>query len=430
MKKSKFVKSTIILIIGGFITKILGMIIKIVMTRLVGTEGIGLYMMISPTFMLLITLAQLGFPIAVSKLVAEDRGNNKNIVFSIIPISIIINIIIIIFLLFFSGFLATTLLKDPNLKIPLLCVGLVLPFISISSILRSYFFGKQKMIPHVVSNITEDIIRLITLIIGIPIFLAKGIYNAISFIVLSNIFSEITSIVVLFIFLPKNFTLTKKDITPNTQNIKDVFNIGLPSTGSRLLGNISYFFEPIIVTNILLSIGYTNNFIVTEYGILNGYVMPFLTLPSFFTAAISQALLPVVSNSYSRKDYKYTSQKIKQAIFFSLLIGIPATIIFLLFPSMLLKIIYNTTEGVNYIKVLAPIFILQYIQSPLTTSLQAMGKAKCAMVGTLIGIIIKILALFIFLNLRIGLWGLVIAISASTIFITLHHIYYIKKYLN
>lgn len=430
MKKSKFIKSTIILIIGGFITKILGMIIKIVMTRLVGTEGIGLYMMISPTFMLLITLAQLGFPIAVSKLVAEDRGNNKNIVFSIIPISIIINIIIIIFLLFFSGFLATTLLKDPNLKIPLLCVGLVLPFISISSILRSYFFGKQKMIPHVVSNITEDIIRLITLIIGIPIFLAKGIYNAISFIVLSNIFSEITSIVVLFIFLPKNFTLTKKDITPNTKNIKDVFNIGLPSTGSRLLGNISYFFEPIIVTNILLSIGYTNNFIVTEYGILNGYVMPLLTLPSFFTAAISQALLPVVSNSYSRKDYKYTSQKIKQAIFFSLLIGIPATIIFLLFPSMLLKIIYNTTEGVNYIKVLAPISILQYIQSPLTTSLQAMGKAKCAMVGTLIGIIIKILALFIFLNLRIGLWGLVIAISASTIFITLHHIYYIKKYLN
>ncbi len=430
MKKSKFVKSTLILIIGGFITKILGMIIKIVMTRLVGTEGIGLYMMISPTFMLLITLAQLGFPIAISKLVAEDKGNNKNIVFSIIPISIIINIIIIIFLLFFSGFLATTLLKDPNLKIPLLCVGLVLPFISISSILRSYFFGKQKMIPHVVSNVTEDIVRLISLIIGIPIFITKGIYSAISFIVLSNIFSEITSIVVLFIFLPKNFNLTKKDITPNPQNIKNVLNISLPSTSSRILGNIAYFFEPIIVTNILLHIGYTNNFIVTEYGILNGYVMPLLTLPSFFTAAISQALLPVVSNSYSRNDLKYTTQKIKQAIFFSLLIGIPATIIFLFFPNMLLKTIYNTTEGITYIKVLAPLFILHYIQSPLTSSLQAMGKAKCAMMGTLIGIIIKISTLVIFLNLKIGLWGLVIAIITSTIFITLHHIYYVKKYLN
>lgn len=430
MKKNKFIKSTIILIIGGFITKILGMLIKIVMTRLIKTEGIGLYMMISPTFMLLITIAQLGFPIAISKLVAEDKGNNKNIVFSILPISIILNIIIIILLIIFSNFLATNLLKDPNLKVPLLCVGLVLPFISISSILRSYFFGKQKMIPHVVSNITEDIVRLLTLIIGIPIFITKGIYNAISFIVLSNILSEITSIIILFVFLPKNFSISKSDIIPNKNNIKNILNISIPSTGSRILGNVAYFFEPIIITNILLKIGYTNNYIITEYGILNGYVFPLLMLPSFFTAAISQALLPVVSNSYANKNYKYTGSKIKQAIIVSLIIGIPSTILFLIFPEILLKTIYNTTEGVNYIKVLAPIFILHYIQSPLTSSLQAMNKAKCAMMGTLFGIIIKTTVLIIFLNLKIGLWGLVIATSISTIYITLHHIYYTKKYLN
>ena len=430
MKKNKFIKSTIILIIGGFITKILGMLIKIVMTRLIKTEGIGLYMMISPTFMLLITIAQLGFPVAISKLVAEDKGNNKNIVFSILPISIILNIIIIILLIIFSNFLATNLLKDPNLKVPLLCVGLVLPFISISSILRSYFFGKQKMIPHVVSNITEDIVRLLTLIIGIPIFITKGIYNTISFIVLSNILSEITSIIILFVFLPKNFSISKSDIIPNKNNIKNILNISIPSTGSRILGNVAYFFEPIIITNILLKIGYTNNYIITEYGILNGYVFPLLMLPSFFTAAISQALLPVVSNSYANRNYKYTGSKIKQAIIVSLIIGIPSTILFLIFPEILLKTIYNTTEGVNYIKVLAPIFILHYIQSPLTSSLQAMNKAKCAMMGTLFGIIIKTTVLIIFLNLKIGLWGLVIATSISTIYITLHHIYYTKKYLN
>lgn len=430
MKKNKFIKSTIILIIGGFITKILGMIIKIVMTRLLGTEGIGLYMMISPTFMLLITLAQLGFPVAISKLVAEDKGHNKNIVFSIIPITIIINVVILLILIFFSNFLATELLKDPNLGMPLLCVGLVLPFISVSSILRSYFFGKQKMLPHVVSNVTEDIIRLITLIIGIPIFLSQGMYTAIGFIILSNILSEITSIIVLFVFLPKQFSIKKEDLKPSKKNIKNVLNISVPSTGSRLLGNISYFFEPIIITNILLHIGYTNNFIITEYGILNGYVMPLLMLPSFFTAAISQALLPVVSNSYSNDNKKYALKKVKQAIYFSLLIGIPATILFILFPKFLLKVIYNTTEGIQYIKILAPIFILHYIQSPLTSTLQAIGKAKCAMMGTLAGIIIKNVSLIVLLNLKIGLWGLVIAISLSTLYITLHHIYYTKKYLN
>ena len=102
MKKSQFIKSSIILIIGGLITKILGMFIKIITTRLIGAEGIGIYMLLTPTYMVLITLAQLGFPVAISKLVAEEKNNNKNIILSIIPISLLINLIIILVILFFK----------------------------------------------------------------------------------------------------------------------------------------------------------------------------------------------------------------------------------------------------------------------------------------------------------------------------------------
>ena len=77
MRKEKFIISTIILMVGGCLTKVLGMIIKIMMSRLMGPEGIGLYMLILPTFSLFIGLAQFGFPIAISKLVAEEEKNNK-----------------------------------------------------------------------------------------------------------------------------------------------------------------------------------------------------------------------------------------------------------------------------------------------------------------------------------------------------------------
>ena len=96
--KNKFVLSTFILIIGGFFTKIISMFIRIVMTRLLGTYGIGVYMLISPTFMLLISLASLGLPVAISKLVAEDNRNNKNLVFLCFPITLFINVFIMIFL--------------------------------------------------------------------------------------------------------------------------------------------------------------------------------------------------------------------------------------------------------------------------------------------------------------------------------------------
>ena len=429
MKKNIFLKSVILLMVGGLITKIISMLIKIVLARLIGPEGMGIYMLVSPTFTLLIALAQLGFPVAISKLVAEEKGNNKNLVFSVIPISLLLNIIIIIILFFSSGYISTNLLNEPRSYYALICIGLVLPFISISSILRGYFFGKQKMLPHVLSNITEDIVRLIALIIGIPIFLSKGLEYAVAFVVLVNIISEFTSILILFFFVPKNFKLTKDDLKPNKNSIKTVFSIGIPTTASRIIGSIGAFLEPIILTYVLIGIGYKSNYIVTEYGIISGYIMPLILIPSFFTLAISQALIPNISKAHSHGHYKYVKDKIKLAIFLSLLIGIPATILFELFPSVPMKLIYNLDEGTEYLKVLAPIALMHYIQAPLTASLQAMGKAKEAMRGTLIGTVVRTISLFCFSYLHIGLWGLIIASSLNILCTTFHQYKCVKKAL-
>lgn len=429
MKKNKFVKSTLILIIGGLITKIISMVIKIVMTRLVGTEGIGLYMLVSPTFMLLITIAVLGMPTAISKLVSENKRNNKKIIFSATFVAICINILTLIIILLSARFIANTLLKESRTYYSIIAIGIVLPFISISNIIRGYFFGKQKMIPHVLSNIVEDLVRLLSIIVFVPMFILKGLEFAVAFLILSNVISELTSIVILFFFLPKNFKLNKCDLKPSIDNIKEIINISLPTTGSKLIGTIGMFFEPIILTSVLVKLGYSNNFIVTEYGILNGYVMPLLLLPSFFTYAISQALLPVVSNSFVNHKKDYIKKKIKQAIFFSLLIGIPSTIIFIFIPEIPLQLIFNTTQGVSYIKFLAIIFLLHYIQAPLTSVLQAIGKAKSAMKGTLMGMILRTIALIILCYLNIGLWGLVIASSINIICVTIHHIIMVRKYI-
>lgn len=427
--KNTLIKSTIILLIGGILTKILGMVIRIMLSRLLGTTGIGIYMLLLPTFTLFIALGQFGLPTAISKLVSEDTRNNKNLVFSVIPVALLINFFIIIIIILLSGFISDTLLHQPNTKNAIICMGFVLPFISISSILRGYFFGKEKMIPHVVSNVLEDIIRLIILVLGIPIFLSKGLYYAISYVILCNIISELSSIFILFLFLPKNFSIKKDDFKLNKHDIVDTFKISIPTTGSRIIGSIGYFLEPIILTDILLYIGYSNSYIIYEYGIINGYVMPIVLLPSFFTLAISNALLPIISKSYIKKDYKYTLYKIKQAIFYSLLIGIPFTILIMIFPSPLLRFLYHTNEGIPYIEILAPICILFYIQSPLISSLQAMDKANDALYGTLGGMIIRTIALALFSLLHIGLYGLIIATSLNIIYVTIHHIIKVNKYL-
>lgn len=427
--KEKFIISTIILLIGGFFTKILGMIIKIVMTRLMGTEGIGLYMLILPTFSLFIGLAQMGFPIAISKLVAEDSKNNKKLFSSLIPISLIVNIVLIIFIIGVASFLSNNLLHDKRCLYGVYAISLVIPLTTLSNMCRSYFFGKQKMLPHVISNITEDIVRLLLIIIGVPFFYQKGIEYAVCYVILINVISELTSIIVLFFFLPKNVKITKEDLTPSRIYIKDSLDISIPNTASRLIGSIGYFIEPIILTSTLLYIGYSNNFIINQYGIISGYVIPILLLPSFFTMAISQALLPTVTKSYYKKDIKSVKRKIKQAITFSLLIGIPTTLLLMLEPKFFINLIYHTTKGANYMIALAPFCLLQYIQSPLAFSLDAIGKSKDNMKATLYGTLTRTILLFILSLLKIGIWGLIISTSINIIIVTFYNIFKIKKYL-
>lgn len=427
--KSKFIKSTIILIIGGFITKILGMIIKIVLTRTVSTEGIGLYMLVLPTFNLFITLCNLGVPTAITKLVSERKNNSKKIIIPTTIIILLYDLLLILIIILISPYLANNLLHNQNTYYPLIAIGTTLPFITISSIIKGYFFGKEKVFPITLSNIIEQLTRLLLTITLVSYMLKYSLVTAITTVVLINILSEGLSIIILILFLPKE-KIHKEDIHKDNKLLKEIFDISLPNTGARLIGSITYFLEPIILTNILKYVGYTTDYITLEYGIINGYVYPLLLLPSFFTLAISSAILPVVSNYYSNKDYKNTRKKIKQAITFSLIIGIPSTIIFILIPQIPLKLVYNTTLGLEYIKVTAPFFILHYIQAPLTSTLNGMGYAKTAMKGTLYGGIIKILSLITTSLLKIGLWSLVISSILNILVVTLHHIYYVKKYLS
>lgn len=426
--KNKFVKSTIILIIGGLITKILGMAIKIVLTRTIGTEGISKYMLVLPTFNLFITLCNLGVPTAITKMVSERKKSSKKIVIPITYIILVYNILLIIILFIISPILAKNLLHSSDLYYPLISIGITLPFIAVSSIIKGYFFGKERVFPCTLSNIIEQIVRLILTILIVGNMMQYGLTTAITFVVLINILSEGFSIIVLLFFLPKE-KIVKEDFHKDNKIIREILGISIPTTTARMIGSITYFFEPIILTNMLKYIGYSNDYITLEYGIINGYVYPLLLLPSFFTLAISSAILPVVSNSYSRGNITHTKKKIKEAIIFSLLIGVPATLIFVFIPDIPLKLVYNTNLGLEYIKVTAPFFLLHYIQAPLTSSLNGMGYSKEAMKGTLYGGIIKLLSLTFLSYLKIGLWSLIISSILNILTVTIHHIYYINKYL-
>ena len=427
--KEKFIKSTIVLIIGGIITKILGMLNKVIMARYLGTEGLGIYMMILPSFILFLNISSFGFPVAVSKLVSEDDRNNKKLIFTSIIFVLFINFLLMIFILFIAKYLSFNLLHEKRSYYAIMAISLVIPFASISGILRSYFFGRERMGPHVISHITEDIVRIIAMVIGVPFFMHNRVEYAVCFVILTNIISEVTSILILFFFLPKNFSLTRSDVKPSKIYLRDCLSISIPTTATRLIGSICYFLEPIILTGVLLYVGYPNSVIVREYGIISGYALPLILLPSFFSNAISQALLPVITKKYKMRDIAGVKRKIRQGIAYSLLIGIPLTIVLEMFPDKLLKLLYNTTSGVSYIRFLAPVCLLQYIQAPLASTLDALGMSKENFTSNLAGVLTRLVMLPLFSLIKIGMWGLIFSTSLNVVVVTMMNIKQVRKKL-
>lgn len=424
---NKFIKSTLLLLIGGTMSKILGFVLKIIITRAIKTEGIGIYSLLSPTISFFTTIAIFSYPTAISKLISEGKSRSKKIILSIIPVSLLINFFMIIIIYLLAPFISNILLKEEKLYYPIICIGFTLPFISLSSIIKGYFWGKQKMMPYILSNIVEQIVRIIILSILVPKVIKKSIILTICLIISVNIISETSSIIVMIKGLPKNNKISKKDLRISKHEVKEIFNISLPSTGSKLIGSCFYFLEPIIITNLFLYLGYTKDYIIAEYGILNGYSLSLLLLPGFFSSSISTALIPELSKNYASHNNKLCIKRIKQISLLSLSIGLFFTGIIFIFREELLMFLFNTKYGSNYIISLAPFTLLFYLEVPFVNSLQALGKAKeCAKI-TIVTEIIRTFSIIFFSLFKIGMYSLSIAISINLTLSTSLYFLTLKK---
>lgn len=440
MTKQTFLQGTLILIFSGIITRLLGFINRLVVARVMGEEGIGLYMMALPTMMLVVTITQLGLPVAISKRVAEANANNdikkiKKIMIVAFIITLFTSIICTIALFFTAPFIATNFFTDPRTIYPLYAVCPIIPIMAISGILKGYFQGMQNMRPQSFALVLEQIVRISCVALLIQLLLPYGIEFAAAGAMISVIIGELASLLYMFyIFKRKKTIRVRKEffsfIGQFKQTVKELFSIAIPSTGSRLVNSFSMFLEPIIITQSLALTGISSALATKQYGELTGYVIPLLFLPTFITHSLSIALLPSIAEADATENNAFILYRIHQAIRISFASGAIATIVLSLFASPILMYMYGTSNASEILMFMAPFYLLLYIQAPLQAALQAMDLARPAMWNSLIGTTIK-LGLLITLSSHpaFGIKGAAIAMSVSVVLVTLLHIRSLNKWI-
>lgn len=415
-KNNLLIKNIIILLVSGAVAKVLGMIGKIIYTRIAGVNVVSLYTMITPTLMLIISITQFSFPISISKISAEEKYDNKSLLKNAYLIGLIINIILILILVLSSNFI-TKALHNRSLAPAILSISVIIPFVCVSSVQRGFLHGKEDMLPASITNITEEIIKILLIIFILPITISSGNITSVIFLILFNVITETSNILFMQKAINKKYINHSKGRI-NKNIIKEILSISIPTTSVRLIASVGFFLEPIILTNTLLSTGYSPNYITMEYGIINSYIVPLLSIPSFFSISIASALLPNITKAYANKKYDEFNRKLLKLMFLSMLVGAICLIFILISPNEILKLVYNVNFGINYIYLIGPFFLILYMQPTLSVAIQAMGKTNKLFLTSTISVIVKYSALYILgkngLGMNSLIFSMIIGIVTTT----------------
>jgi len=400
--------------------------------RIAGEEAVGLYMTAYPTFIFFISLIQLGIPIAISKLIAEYHAKRKtehvtSVMKTALKISAISIILFSPFIYFAIPYIAKVLLHNENLIFTLYISLFTIPIVIFSSLIKAYLQGLAKIAPTAWAQLLEQLVRIGLIILLLPYFISESPALTAAAAMGITAIGEIFSLLFLAIFYRRSSKKFKKGST-DTSFTKPIFNIALPSAGSKLFGTFTWFLEPIIFLKALTVSGLAAGAATTLYGIISGVHIPLLLFPAFIPAALAIVLIPAVSSALASNNYPLLNKRITHSLRLSSLIGCMAATVFFIHGDELTMVLFHLEENRGYMKILAPIFYFYYIQSPLHSILQALDEAQAAMMNSIYGGIGKLFLLFFLASQpAIQEKGAIIAIGFGVLITSFLHIASIKQ---
>ncbi|MEG0361988.1 MAG: oligosaccharide flippase family protein [Longicatena sp.] len=428
MKKT-ILRSTLLLILISTGAKVLSFIVRILLARTLSPSAMNFYSLASPTLVFVITLAQMGIPSALSKVIAQSRHALKPLMASTL-LSIINNLVISIVYIVLLPFLAVVVLKQPSITSVLWTIVPMIPLVSLSGLLKGYLYGKQEHLKASSSQLFEEASRILFLLWAFQYnqdltsitmariaMLSLSVGEGVSalYMLVSILFKKHTSI-----HLSSLFTRLYKE------QFDEVLSISIPLSGSRFIGSLTYFIEPILMV-LGLSLLQSQS-MVSAYGQLNGYVLPIITMPSFISVTLSNYLLPSFTYYYTRGNIVYAKKLMNMILGCCFLVGFSCSFLCYFYNEELLLLFYHSTHGSLILKQLAWPFALYSLQPALSSLLVALSLSKKSVIDTFLGSLTRVLCILI-LAPSLLTNALPLALASGMLVTTLAHAFRLWKAL-
>lgn len=446
MSKDNFLKGAAVLGIAGAIVKVLGAFYRIPLNNILGSEGIGYYQTAYPLYILLLTISTAGFPVAIAKLVSEKRaiGNHKaaHKTFKVAFLGMLIAGLLTSIFVFFNAKNIVNNWENPDAYYALIALVPALFFVPIMSAFRGLFQGRQTMTPTALSQIVEQLFRVVAgltltyylLDMGLPIAAGGASFGG-------SIGAFAGAISMIIIYFSK-----RKEIGKELENsigeeetvekiIRDLLIIAIPITIGAAIVPIMNSIDAFLVFRRLEKVGFSKIEANALFGQLTGHAQTLINLPLIFSTALSISLVPTIAMANTKKDYGEIRKAASSSMRITLLIGLPAAFGLFILAEPIIGLLYyklSPEEIINTGKILSilsfGIIFLTLVQS-LTAILQGIGRPVVPVANLAIGALVKIILTYSLTGIRsINVKGAAISTVVAYFIAALLDLRAVKKY--
>lgn len=444
MSKDTFLKGALILTVAGVIVKVIGSVNRILLSRLLGGEGIGLYQMAYPIYLLALSISSAGIPVAISIIVAEKiarsdyRGANR--VFRISLGVLAITGIVFTFLLYFAAgwLIEHHFVRDARAYYAIAALAPAIFFVTVLSSYRGYFQGLQMMTPTAISQIAEQFIRVVTMIALAFLLLPYGLEYAAAGASFGAGPGAAMGLVVLIYYYWKQRKAfqhrmdTQPDIVQESSVsiVTRIVRLALPVSLANIMLPVVSNIDLLIVPARLEVAGYTVEQATELFGYLTGMAVALINLPTILTASLAASLVPAVSEAFTLKNSQRIYQRTTTAMRIANLITIPSFAGMFLLATPISQMLYGTPNAGTSIAILSAGIVLLGIHQVTTGVLQGLGHTTIPLVNMVISALVKIVMSWTLTAMpSLGIKGAAWATNADFGVAALLNMYFVYRYV-
>ena len=408
-RKETFIQGILALMFSQVLIKIFGLIQTLYLTNRegFGDKGNSIYMNGYHIYALLLAISSIGVPNAIAKLISERLalGDNKGAqrIFRIAFATFaVIGFIGTLFLFFGADYIANNFLYVPEAEFTIKTLSPAIFFVSISSVMRGYFNGRQEMAATSKSQTFEQVFKTVLTVVLVELAVFMTNQNTVVMATFATIATSLATILS-FIYLFRFYKIARRDI--NVENkpgvetekgsvksiVKKILGVSIPISISSILSSINKNVDSFTVVRLLKpKLGEKANEL---YGILSGKVDILTSMPLAFNIAFATALVPAISAARVKNDKETINNRISFSLLVTLLIGLPCTVGMLVYADGILNLLFPAeSAGAMLLAISALTIFFTALAQTINGALQGLGKVKVPAIALGCGVFVKLIA--------------------------------------